>query len=115
MIAFYGVGYRIGGALGGTVLIKSDSAPNYRFLEGGNPPVFLNEDVMSRQSSLVVVNLPTRSKFESIDAVLAPDLMDTPASSSIRLMQDIWDDVSCDAVGKFANYKGVLGKVSVLL
>ena len=89
------------------------------FLDGGNPPVVMDEDAIGRDSEIVVVNLPDKaSNFETIDPVKAPNLMEVPTSASIRLKVDISDDSNSGCGNIFTNtteYQKVLGKYLIIL
>lgn len=73
----------------------------------------MNNNAINRDSDIVVINLPDRAtNFEEIDPVESPNIMNTPASGTLRLKVDISNNANsgCDAIPHNGNYEKVLGE-----
>jgi len=107
--------YRCGGAVGGEVLIMDKIKNQQRSLAGGNPLVVLDDAAIATDPQTVVVNLPPRSELETLRAVWAPFLQETPAGGTLRMNSSISDTPTsnCGAIPtNSANYGKILGKIS---
>jgi hypothetical protein len=70
----------------------------------------LDSGAIGRDKEILVINLPDRNQFETINPVKAPDLFDVPASGSIRAKKSFSNNSGCSNVPVISNYRKILGK-----
>jgi hypothetical protein len=70
----------------------------------------LDSEAIGRDEEIIVITLPDRNQFETINPVQSPDLVKEPAAGSIRAKKSFFENNGCADVPVVANYKKVLGK-----
>lgn len=103
-------GFRAGGAVGGTCFIKPANGGYFGY---ANPVVDLTSDAISRDPTIVVIDLPKRSHFETLQANWSPGLFETPAGGSFRAKIGFRNKSNCNALTN-SDYSKVIGKQAAM-